>query len=110
MISDPIRMTIRFAILQDRDELDLWQEQCIAEILAMPETCLVARVTLEDCSEVLDHDLHFILSFSEAVLPSNLLNRVRFGIWRFFFGDWTRYRGKPAGFWEVFEGTDTAPR
>jgi hypothetical protein len=49
------------------------------------------------------HDLDFILSFVVESCPPNLLETARYGIWAYHFGDWTRYRGGPPGFWEVYE-------
>jgi hypothetical protein len=49
-------------------------------------------------------DLDFILSFVDVPCPPEIVDVARYGTWRFHFGDWTRYRGGPAGFWEVYEG------
>lgn len=77
----------------------------------------LATVTLPEASEGSDYqhgaeaavenirgyDLDFILSFVVESCPSNLLEAARYGVWAYRFGDWTRYRGGPAGFWEVYE-------
>jgi hypothetical protein len=45
--------------------------------------------------------LDFILSFSAA--PAHALaGLATHGVWAFEFGDWERFRGVPAGFWEVY--------
>jgi len=49
-------------------------------------------------------DLDFVLSFIDILCPPDLLDLPRYGVWRFHFGDWTRYRGGPVGFWEVCDG------
>jgi hypothetical protein len=49
------------------------------------------------------HDLDFILSFVTEPCPPELLEASRHGVWAYQFGDWTRYRGNPAGFWEVYD-------
>jgi hypothetical protein len=53
-------------------------------------------------------DLDFVLSFADVVCPAQIAEAARFGVWRFHFGDWTRYRGGPAGFWEVYDGTSVS--
>ncbi len=52
---------------------------------------------------VKDQDLDFILSFLTAPCPSRLLGAARHGVWAYQFGDWTKYRGKSAAFWEFYE-------
>ena len=49
------------------------------------------------------YDLDFILSFSAEPCPPQLLEVSRHGVWAYRFGDWTRYRGNPGGFWEVYD-------
>src|SRR6204780_2002441 len=49
-------------------------------------------------------DLDFVLSFADVACPAQIMDAPRYGVWRFQFGDWTRYRGGPAGFWEVYDG------
>ncbi len=48
--------------------------------------------------------LDFILSFLDTPCPPALLAAARHGVWAYRFGDWIRYRGAPAGFWEVYDG------
>jgi hypothetical protein len=50
------------------------------------------------------HALDFALNFLNEPCPAELLDVPRYGAWRFHFGDWTRYRGNPPGFWEVYDG------
>jgi hypothetical protein len=49
-------------------------------------------------------DLDFVLSFVDMACSPEFMDAPRYGVWRFQFGDWTRYRGGPAGFWEVYDG------
>ncbi len=55
-------------------------------------------------TQINSYDLDFILSFEEAPCPPAIVDVPRYGVWRFQFGDWTRYRGGPSGFWEVYDG------
>jgi hypothetical protein len=53
------------------------------------------------------NSLDFVLSFCASPTPAvseSLLASTRWGVWRFQFGDWVRFRGEPAGYWEVYEG------
>jgi len=49
-------------------------------------------------------DLDFVLSFADYECPAQIMDAAHYGVWHFQFGDWTRYRGGPAGFWEVYDG------
>jgi hypothetical protein len=53
-------------------------------------------------------DLDFVLSFADVACPADLMRAPRYGVWSFQFGDWTRYRGGPAGFWEVYDGASVS--
>lgn len=55
-------------------------------------------------AQIRAYDLDFILSFTDSPCPAAILDVPRYGVWQFQFGDWTRYRGGPAGFWEVYDG------
>ena len=53
--------------------------------------------------QIRGYDLDFILSYVTERCPPELLEASRHGVWAYRFGDWTRYRGNPGGFWEVYE-------
>jgi hypothetical protein len=63
-------------------------------------------VDAETIAAIQKCDLDFIICFAEEVTASVrlLVDRARYGVWAFAFGDWETFRGKPAGFWEIFEG------
>ena len=48
--------------------------------------------------------LDFILRFGFSIVRGEVLSAARFGIWSFHHDDEMRYRGGPAGFWEIFNG------
>jgi hypothetical protein len=51
--------------------------------------------------------LDFVLSFSTA--PVHELHAIAYyGIWKFEFGDWQRFRGGPPGFWEVYRNAQAS--
>jgi hypothetical protein len=51
--------------------------------------------------------LDFVLSFSAA--PVHEFHAIAYyGIWKFEFGDWARFRGGPPGFWEVYRNAATS--
>ena len=54
--------------------------------------------------KITSHNLDFILKFVAGPCPPQLLEAASYGVWAYHFGDWTKYRGGPAGFWEVYEG------
>ncbi len=50
------------------------------------------------------YDLDFILRFAFNIVRGDILNVARFGVWSFHHDDELKYRGGPAGFWEIFRG------
>jgi hypothetical protein len=94
---------IRFAVLGDPATLETWQRRCLEELRRVPEVVFVE----ERASSHLDgQNLDFILSWIDP--PSELLAAARYGVWKYQFGDWVRYRGGPAGFWEVHDSSSVS--
>ena len=58
----------------------------------------------EDLQKVEETNLDFILRFGFNILRGKILNAARFGVWSYHHGDESRYRGLPAGFWEIYRG------
>lgn len=56
----------------------------------------------DSIAAVQSYHLDFILNFESRVIHGEALSTARFGIWGFHHGDETRYRGAPAGFWEIY--------
>jgi hypothetical protein len=65
-----------------------------------------SAIDAETSAAIQKCDLDFIICFAEEVTASVrlLIDRARYGVWAFTFGDWEKFRGKPAGFWEIFDG------
>lgn len=56
-----------------------------------------------DLAKVKREALDVILCFDSAHLQGDILTSARYGIWSYQHGDVDRYRGDPAGFWEMYE-------
>ena len=94
---------IRFAVLADPTTLEPWQSRCLEELRRVPGIALVAERAAARLPQL---DLDFILTWTDP--PAQLLSAARYGVWKYQFGDWTRYRGEPPGFWEVHEQHSTS--
>lgn len=57
-----------------------------------------------DVAYIRSKNLDFILRFGFNIIHGEILSSARFGIWSFHHGDESRYRGGPAGFWEIYSG------
>ncbi|HZO24249.1 MAG TPA: hypothetical protein VFB37_17285 [Steroidobacteraceae bacterium] len=68
------------------------------------EAVLPLPAALEALSGAIPSGLDFVLSFASAPAAAALREQARWGVWRYQFGDWTRLRGGPPGFWEVHYG------
>jgi hypothetical protein len=57
-----------------------------------------------DVAAVRAADLDFVLRLGFNLLRGEVLDAARHGVWSFHHGDERRYRGRPAGFWELHDG------
>lgn len=55
-----------------------------------------------DVERVRAFHLDFILRLGFGILRGKILDVARYGIWSFHHDDETKYRGLPAGFWEIY--------
>lgn len=55
---------------------------------------------------ILDHQLDVVQRFGFRILKGRSLEIAQHGVWSFHHGDYLAYRGGPAGFWEVLDGTE----
>jgi hypothetical protein len=112
-----------FGIFFNGSTFESWQLRCIQQLLTVadlrpallihsrapvaafvpPETLASLPTVTPNSEQIRAYDLDFILSFSTEPCPPGLLEVSRHGVWAFRFGDWTRYRGNPGGFWEVYD-------
>jgi len=54
-----------------------------------------------DVDAIRSFELDFILRFAFEIIRGDILTAARYGVWSFHHGDETKYRGSPAGFWEI---------
>ncbi len=58
----------------------------------------------ESLDKIRSHELDFILRFGFNIIRSEILNAAGYGVWSFHHGDEMKYRGSPAGLWEIYSG------
>ncbi len=58
----------------------------------------------EEIEAIRTYSLDFILRFGFNIIRGGILGAARFGVWSFHHDDEMKYRGGPAGFWEIFNG------
>ncbi len=51
---------------------------------------------------IASYDLDFILRFGFNIIRGEILEVPRYGVWSFHHDDEKKYRGSPAGFWEIY--------
>ncbi len=61
------------------------------------------RLRAEDVREIETHRLDVLVRIGFRILRGDVLRSARHGVWSFHHGDSRRYRGGPAGVWEVLE-------
>jgi hypothetical protein len=57
----------------------------------------------EDIAGIRKYDLDFILRFGFNIIRGEILTAARHGVWSFHHDDELKYRGGPAGFWEIYQ-------
>lgn len=55
-----------------------------------------------DIEAIKSYKIDFILRFGFNILRGGILNAAKHGVWSFHHDDETKYRGGPAGFWEIY--------
>jgi glycosyltransferase involved in cell wall biosynthesis len=68
----------------------------------------VPVITAERLDDVRQRGLDFILSFAPLAAAREFAGAARVGVWQFCFGDWSRYAGESAGFWEIYDGASVS--
>ena len=59
-------------------------------------------ISKKDINKIKDEKFDIIIRANNGILKGKILKCPKFGVISFHHGDYTKYRGSPAGFWEVF--------
>ena len=81
----------------------------VAEIRCrtVPVGSFAERFTDADVETIRSYDLDLLLRFSFGIIKGEVLEAARFGVWSFHHGDERSFRGRPPGFWEIYERCPT---
>jgi len=60
-----------------------------------------------DIAEIQGCELDVIVRFAFGILRGSILTAARHGVWSFHHGDEREYRGRPPGFWELWDRRPT---
>lgn len=60
-----------------------------------------------DVEAILGFNLDVIVRFGFGIIRGKILDAARHGVWSYHHGDERRFRGGPAGFWEIVKGEPT---
>jgi hypothetical protein len=67
-------------------------------ILSNCRECSISKIETKDLKQI---DL--IIQFDQNPIPKQILEKVKFGVWSYYFGDNSIKRKGPFGIWELFE-------
>ncbi|MFH0866807.1 MAG: hypothetical protein V1904_11475 [Bacteroidota bacterium] len=56
-----------------------------------------------DIERIKDYKLDFLLRFGFNIIRGEILHCTPYGVWSYHHGDEMKYRGTPAGFWEIYK-------
>lgn len=90
--SDAHRKCDISSIIQNVPEIS-----CITELRGPFSQCFNS----DDLKTVGNYDLDFIVRFAFGIIRGEILQVPRHGVWSYHHDDVQKYRGMPAGFWEV---------
>lgn len=65
----------------------------------------VDRILDEDVDAIMAHAPHVLLRFGFRILKGSILEAPEYGVWSYHHGDNREYRGGPACFWEMVDGS-----
>lgn len=52
--------------------------------------------------KIISYNLTFILRFAFNIIRGDILTAAQYGVWSYHHDDEQKYRGSPAGFWEIY--------
>lgn len=61
----------------------------------------------KDIEQIKSHKLDFILRFGFNIIRGDILDVAKYGVWSYHHGNELKFRGGPAGFWEIIRGAST---
>lgn len=61
----------------------------------------------EDIENIKSHNLDFILRFGFNIIKGDILKVTKYGVWSYHHGNELKFRGGPAGFWEIYKKSKT---
>lgn len=64
------------------------------------------EVLPEDVEFLRSQKLDFFIRFGFGILTGDILQASKYGVWSYHHGDERKYRGRPSGFWEMYDGQD----
>ncbi|MEO6902891.1 MAG: hypothetical protein ABI315_07030 [Bacteroidia bacterium] len=62
---------------------------------------------VKDLNEISNYKLDFILRFGFNIIKGDILTLPKYGVWSYHHGDEMKFRGGPAGFWEIYFNVPT---
>jgi len=60
-----------------------------------------------DIDQIKTYNLDFILRFGFNIIRGDILEVAKYGVWSYHHGNELKFRGGPAGFWEIFKNSKT---
>jgi len=98
---------VRFGLLRDAP-LTPWQRAVVEDLKQISAAMLPLEPASTSAEAARALELDFILSFAPLEHARALAGAARWGVWQYLFGDWIRYRGASAGFFEIVDNETIA--
>jgi hypothetical protein len=86
---------------------DQFQNIPVLKCTTIFTTKYAEHFTVKDLTEIDNYNLDFILRFGFNIIKGDILTLPKYGVWSYHHGDEMKFRGGPAGFWEIYFNAPT---
>lgn len=86
---------------------DVFKNIPVLNCITIFKTKHAEHFTAKDLNEIGNYKLDFILRFGFNIIKGDILTLPKYGVWSYHHGDEMKFRGGPAGFWEIYFNAPT---
>lgn len=90
-----------------KDIRELFPNITVKKVDVVPKGRFKEEFPRDVIEELREQKLDFIIRFGFGILSGDILKVSKSGVWSFHHGDNNKFRGRPAGFWEMYHSEKT---
>ncbi|MGV3597233.1 MAG: glucosamine inositolphosphorylceramide transferase family protein [Bacteroidota bacterium] len=93
---------LKIPALQKIDLQATFSKCTIIQAIALKKGKFSHYFSADDIETIKSHELDFIVRFGFGIIKGDILTAAKYGVWSYHHGDEIKFRGGPAGLWEIF--------